>query len=296
MTRNALGRGLSALIPGAEVSGPVGGETVRQIGIELLDPNPGQPRKLFADEALDELARSIEEYGIIQPLVVRANGDRFQIVAGERRWRAAQRAGLHEVPAIVRKIGDESAVLIALVENLQREDLNPMDEALALDRLMTEFDLTQEEAAAKTGKERATIANSVRLLRLDPLTQELVAAEKISPAHGRTLLAIENPIDRYVVAQQVITRGLTVRQLEEFIKRQNVKTKAKAKPTYPSPMSDPNVRQAVVNLKAIYGTQIYVTQHKSKKSGTLVFEYYNPSDLMRIYEVLARGTDRAASN
>lgn len=296
MTRNALGRGLSALIPGAETSVPVGSEAVRQIGIELLDPNPDQPRRLFGDEALDELARSIEEFGIIQPLVVRPNGERFQIVAGERRWRAAQRAGLHEVPAIVRKIGDESAVLIALVENLQREDLNPMEEAMALDRLMAEFDLTQEEAATKTGKDRATIANSVRLLRLDMLTQQLIGAGKLSAGHGRALLVIENPIDRYVLAQQAITRGMTVRQLEEFIKRQNSKAKAKAKPTYPSPMSDPNVRQAVVNLKAIYGTQIYVTQHKSKKSGTLVFEYYNPSDLMRIYEVLSRGADRAAGN
>src|ERR1700683_570565 len=170
MARNALGRGLSALIPGADGGPqPLGSETVRQIGIDLLDPNPKQPRKYFADEALDELARSIEEYGIIQPLVVRAHGERFQIVAGERRWRAAQRAGLHDVPAIVRRIGDESAVLIALVENLQREDLNPLEEALALDRLMTEFDLTQEEAAEKTGKERVTIANAVRLLRFAPL-------------------------------------------------------------------------------------------------------------------------------
>ena len=225
MTRNALGRGLSALIPGAEVSTAPAGEAVRQIGVELIDPNPKQPRKFFDDESLNELARSIEEYGIIQPLVLRATGERIQIVAGERRWRAAQRAGLHEVPAIVRRIGDESAVLIALVENLQREDLNPMEEALALDRLMTEFDLTQEEAAAKTGKDRATIANAVRLLRLDPLVQELIAAERLNPGHGRALLAIENVIDRNVVAQQAITRGLTVRQLEEYIKRQTAKEK-----------------------------------------------------------------------
>ena len=208
MSRNALGRGLGALIrepepaapqpqqqpaqvapltehsPIVEMS-PLQAMTPREVDVDLIDPNPYQPRTHFREEALEELARSIQSSGIIQPLVLRKNGARFQLIAGERRWRAAQRAGLHRVPAILRDIPEEQALEITLVENLQREDLNAVEEARAYDRLISEFHMTQEEVAVRTGKERATIANSVRLLRLEKAVLDLLEEGRLTPGHGR---------------------------------------------------------------------------------------------------------------
>src|SRR5215470_5511871 len=233
MPRNALGRGLGALIrePEPQAAPPpvaVGAlaPPVRemsagpqQIDIDLIDPSPYQPRTRFREEALEELARSIKASGIIQPIVARPVGPRFQLIAGERRWRAAQRAGLDKVPAIVKIVSDELALEMTLVENIQREDLNAMEAARAFDRLMEEFHLTQEAVAERTGKDRATVANAIRLLRLEPTIQEWIEEGKMSAGHGRALLAVPDPQLRMRYAHRASRGGLTVRQIERLAAR-----------------------------------------------------------------------------
>src|SRR5271154_647923 len=224
MPRNALGRGLSALIRDPEEANlpqtppqPVGAGTAAavalalapadgflQVDIDLIDPSPYQPRTRFREEALEELSRSIQATGIVQPLVVRRIGPRFQLIAGERRWRAAQRASLRRVPAVVREVADEMALEMTLVENLQREDLNPIEQARAFQRLTDGFHLTQEQVAERTGKDRATIANSLRLLNLDEPIQELLEDGSITAGHGRALLAVADPAARLDLARRAV--------------------------------------------------------------------------------------------
>src|SRR6516165_5860612 len=241
MARNALGRGLGALIrelegkrsepappaiqpqaaaPGA--AAPAGQATqggAQEIDIDLIEPSPYQPRTKFHEEALDELARSIKSSGIIQPLVVRPIGSRFQLIAGERRWRAAQRAGLSKVSAIVKQVADELALEMTLVENIQREDLNPIEAARAFERLMDEFHLTQDAVAERTGKDRATVANAVRLLKLDKPIQEWIEEGKLSAGHGRALLAVPEQQLRMRYAHRASRGALTVRQIEKLAAR-----------------------------------------------------------------------------
>src|SRR5580765_5437983 len=236
MTRNALGRGLGALIrePEPQIPQPQTVAAVgtvapptreimsagpQQVDIDLIDPSPYQPRTRFREEALEELARSIKASGIIQPLVVRPFAGRFQLIAGERRWRAAQRAGLTKVPAIVRQVSDELALEMTLVENIQREDLNAIETARAFDRLMEEFHLTQESVAERTGKDRTTVANAVRLLKLEPTVQDWIEEGKLSAGHGRALLAVLDPQLRIRYAQRASRGGLTVRQIERLASR-----------------------------------------------------------------------------
>src|ERR1700675_3335953 len=244
MPRNALGRGLGALIrepeqqvPAAEHSTPQqapaatpsGGvfapakdfvaEGQYQVDIDLIDPSPYQPRTRFREEALEELARSIKASGIIQPLVVRPIAGRFQLIAGERRWRAAQRAGLTKISTIVRHVSDELALEMTLVENIQREDLNAIETARAFDRLMEEFHLTQEAVAERTGKDRTTVANAVRLLKLEPNIQEWIEEGKLSAGHGRALLAVVDAKLRMRYAHRASRGGLTVRQIERLAAR-----------------------------------------------------------------------------
>src|ERR1700694_3717177 len=242
MPRNALGRGLGALIrepepkispqlapipPHATTASGTASAPAReaahpgpqQIDIDLIEPSPYQPRTRFREEALDELARSIQAGGIIQPLVVRPICSRFQLIAGERRWRAAQRAGLSKVSVIVRQVSDELALEMTLVENIQREDLNPIEAARAFDRLMEEFQLTQEVVAERTGKDRTTVANAVRLLKLEPTIQEWIEEGKLSAGHGRALLAVADPQLRARYALRASRGGLTVRQIERLAAR-----------------------------------------------------------------------------
>src|SRR5258706_16397790 len=190
-----------------------------QIDIDLIEPSPYQPRTRFREEALDELARSIQTSGIIQPIVVRPVGNRYQLIAGERRWRAAQRAGLKKVSAIVRQVVDELALEMTLVENIQREDLNAMEAARAFERLMDEFQLTQESVAERTGKDRATVANAIRLLKLEPTIQDWIEEGKLTAGHGRALLAVPDPQLRMRYAQRAAGGGLTVRQIEKLASR-----------------------------------------------------------------------------
>jgi ParB family chromosome partitioning protein len=288
MPRNALGRGLSALIREPEqtaepapVPAAPAGESVQHIDIDLIDPSPFQPRTRFNESALEELSRSIQATGIIQPLLVRRIEKRYQLIAGERRWRAAQRTALQRIPAIVREVADEIAIEMTLVENLQREDLNPIEQATAFARLIEDFHMTQEQVAARTGKDRATIANATRLLNLETQIQGLIEEGKITAGHGRALLAIEDSKARLDYAHRASRGGLTVRQLEKLATR-----KPHTRAVAVSAIGDPNARAALEELQRKYGTRVSLRTNPNGKSGQLVFEYYNDSDLTRLYDLL----------
>jgi ParB family chromosome partitioning protein len=310
MTRNALGRGLGALIrepepqvpapptptpaaqphatgsSGAAAAAPAR-ETVHagplQIDIDLIEPSPYQPRTRFREEALDELARSIQSSGIIQPLVVRPIGSRFQLIAGERRWRAAQRAGLTKVSVIVRQVPDELALEMTLVENIQREDLNAIEAARAFERLMDEFQLTQESVAERTGKDRATVANSIRLLKLEPTIQDWIEEGKLTAGHGRALLAVADSPLRMRYAQRASRGGLTVRQIERLASRRS-RTASPAAEIH----VDANIRAAIDELQRHLGTKVLLRQKTKMRPGQLVLEYYDDAQLMGIYDRLMK--------
>lgn len=290
MTRNALGRGLTALIrepeptiqPRVAEPGPVSAGP-QQIDVDLIDPSPYQPRLRFREEALDELARSIAKSGIIQPLVVRSAGTRFQLIAGERRWRAAQRAGLGRVPAVVREVSEEEALELTLVENIQREDLNPMEQARAFQRLVEEFRLTQEDVAERTGKDRATVANAIRLLRLEPTIQELIEEGRITAGHARALLAFPDAKLRLQLARRAARGGLTVRQLERLASRRPRPGKAQ-----PGLIADVNIRAALEELQRVLATRVTLRPPRGKLPGQLGIEYYDDRQLMSLYDRLMR--------
>jgi ParB family transcriptional regulator, chromosome partitioning protein len=309
MTRNALGRGLGALIrePEPQVPAPpqpapaaqphttgAGAAAAapakeashpgpHQIDIDLIEPSPYQPRTRFREEALDELARSIKSSGIIQPLVVRPIGNRFQLIAGERRWRAAQRAGLTKVSAIVRQVPDELALEMTLVENIQREDLNAIEAARAFERLMDEFQLTQESVAERTGKDRATVANSIRLLKLEPTIQDWIEEGKLTAGHGRALLAVADSPLRMRYAQRASRGGLTVRQIERLASR-----RARSASPAAEVHVDANVRSAIDELQRHLGTKVLLRQKTRIRPGQLVLEYYDDAQLMGIYDRLMK--------
>ncbi|GAC1621999.1 MAG: ParB/RepB/Spo0J family partition protein [Candidatus Acidiferrum sp.] len=313
MTRNALGRGLGALIrepepqipepqatiPAAGVtqapsSGATAGAAVapareaalagpQQLDIDLIEPSPYQPRTRFREEALDELARSIQSSGIIQPLVVRPVGNRFQLIAGERRWRAAQRAGLTKISVIVRNVPDELALEMTLVENIQREDLNAIEAARAFERLMDEFQLTQESVAERTGKDRATVANSIRLLKLEPTIQDWIEEGKLSAGHGRALLAVADAPLRMRFAQRAARGGLTVRQIERLASRRSRSAKA---PT--EAHLDANIKSALDELQRHLGTKVLLRQKTKMRPGQLILEFYDDAQLMGIYDRLLK--------
>jgi len=316
MPRNALGRGLGALIrepephsqisPTAEQSGAAVSSTSKggaaaaaapalspaptttlsgpmQIDIELIEPSPYQPRTRFREEALNELARSIRTSGIIQPLVVRPIGQRFQLIAGERRWRAAQRAGLHKVSAIVRQVPDELALEMTLVENIQREDLNAIEQARAFERLMEEFQLTQEAVAERTGKDRTTVANAIRLLKLEPTIQDWIEESKLTAGHGRALLAVAEPPLRMRYAQRAARGGLTVRQIERLASRRSRSAKHPAE----VPL-DPNIREAIEELQRHLGTKVLLRQKTKMRPGQLVLEFYDDTQLLGLYDRLLK--------
>src|SRR3981189_3019964 len=306
MPRNALGRGLGALIrepepktspeptsiqphattASAAASAPAR-ETVhpgpQQVDIDLIEPSPYQPRTRFREEALDELARSIQASGIIQPLVVRPIGTRFQLIAGERRWRAAQRAGLTKVTVIVKQVPDELALEMTLVENIQGEDLNAIEAARAFERLMDEFPLTQESVAARTGKDRATVANAVRLLKLEPTIQDWIEEGKLSAGHGRALLAVADPQLRMRYAHRASRGGLTVRQIERLAARRV----RGASPVISMP-KDANIRAALDELQRHLGTKVLLREKTKVRQGQLLLEYYEEEQLMGLYDRLMK--------
>jgi ParB family chromosome partitioning protein len=302
MARNALGRGLGALIREPEAASPAtspvttGGTAAGtapaqiatggplQIDIDLIDPSPYQPRTRFSEAGLDELAQSIRASGIIQPLVVRKIGSRFQLIAGERRWRASQRAQLLRMPVIVREVSDEEAAELTLVENIQREDLNPIEQARAFDRLMEEFHLTQDEVASRTGKDRVTVANSVRLLSLEAPLLEWIEEGKITAGHGRALLAIEDRKLRSDLALKASRGKLTVRQLERMATR---RSRGRG-PQLTVESHDPNRQAALDELQKHLGTRVTLQMPTKKKPGQLMLEFYDEEQLNGLYERLVR--------
>jgi ParB family chromosome partitioning protein len=290
VARNALGRGLEALIRDVEVApqpapqvaatstasaaaatapAPAVTGAPLMVDIDLLDPSPYQPRTRFTETALEELTNSIRSSGIIQPLVVRRIGSRFQLIAGERRWRAAQRAQLMRVPVVVREVGDEQALELTLVENIQREDLNPIEQARAFQRLMDQFHLTQDEVATRTGKDRATVANSVRLLMLSEAFLDWIEQGKLTAGHGRALLAVEDPKLRLDLAQKAAQGKLTVRQVERMATR-----RARGKlPGTQVEAHDPNRQAAIDDLQRHIGTRVtlnHANQGPSRAAHTRV--------------------------
>ena len=259
----------------------------REVDIDLIDPNPHQPRTRFRDETLEELAQSIRNTGVIQPVVVRPIGSRFQLIAGERRWRAAQRAGLHRIPAIVREVPDHLALEMTVIENLQREDLNPVEQARAFDTLISSFGLTQEEAAARTGKDRATIANAVRLLKLEEQILTLLEDGRLSAGHGRALLAFESSAARLAAAKRAADGRLTVRAVERLAARKQKRSHA----AEVAPLADPNTRAALEDLQRELGTRVTLRPPVGKRPGQLVIEYHEDRQLFALYERLRKSKD-----
>jgi ParB family chromosome partitioning protein len=279
--RPALGKGLSALIPDAPEPrvGPL------EVDVDRLTPNALQPRAHWDDARLEDLARSIKSNGVIQPIIVRTMGDRFQIIAGERRWRAAQKAGLLRVPVVVRDVaaGQERSLLeMALVENIQRENLNPIDEALAYRRLSDEFHLTQEDIAAAVGKDRASVANFLRLLRLPDEIRAEVAAGTLSMGHARALLALVDTGDQRRLASDVIARHLSVRETESLAKKMAQSAKPSVDPA-PRP-ADVHTRAAEDRLRLALGTRVRIVRQGTR--GRLEIDFASEEELIRIFEQL----------
>ena len=282
MKRKVLGKGLAALLPGPAVDE---GEKLLELPPDRIDPNPEQPRQHIDPERLSELAKSMAEQGVVQPLVVRRVGSRYQIIAGERRWRAAREAGLAKVPVVVRQASDRELLEIALVENIQREELNPIEEAGAYRRLITELGYSQEQVAARVGKDRSTIANLLRLLRLPREIRGLVAEQKLSPGHARALLTLEAPEAQASIAREIVEKGLSVRDVERRVGaagRPARETKA--------PRGDANTRNAESHLEQALGTKVRIRRQGRKGSrGRLEIEFHSEDELHRIYETILRG-------
>ncbi len=283
MKRKALGKGLSALLPVPETAaqGAGGDGTPTEVPIESLQPNPDQPRTTIDPARLAELAASLRQSGMVQPILVRPHGASYQIVAGERRWRAAQQAGLASVPIVVREIPDERLLEIALVENIQRQELSPLEEAQAYQRLQDELRLTQEELAQRVGKERSTVANTLRLLRLPREVREFLGTGRLDAGHGRALLALEREDEQIALARESAQKGLSVREVE----RRVALTRA---PRGPSSVArvDPNTQAAEERLRAALGTRVQIA--RSGRGGQIRVAFTNEAELNRIYDVLLR--------
>jgi ParB family transcriptional regulator, chromosome partitioning protein len=279
--RPALGRGLSALIPDAPVAVPAPAKeaTPSEVDLDLLTPNPFQPRVHFDEARLEELAQSIRANGVIQPIVVRRAGGRYEIIAGERRWRAAQRAGLLKVPALVKDVPDEKLLEVALIENIQREDLNPIEEAHAYRRLSDEFHLTQEQIADAVGKDRSSIANYVRLLRLPQEVRSNVASGGLSMGHARALLALSDEATQLKVAREIVAGNLSVRDTEALIRKLQNPPAAR-----PEPQKDVHTRAAEDKLRLALGTRVRIVRRG--KGGKVEVDFGSEDELQRLYEYL----------
>lgn len=276
--RPALGRGLSALIPDATPTR----DTPTEVDLDLLQPNRFQPRVQFDEERLAELAQSIKTNGVIQPILVRRNARAYEIIAGERRWRAAQLAGLLKVPVIVKDVPDERLLEVALIENIQRENLNPIDEALAYQRLGQEFGLTQDAIATAVGKDRSSVANFIRLLKLPAKAQQMVASGALQMGHARALLAIDGDSRLLALAQQVVDRGLSVRETEHLVRHAS----SPPAPSVPPPPAAPDVhtRHAEERLRLALGTRVRIT--RKAKGGRIEIDFVSEDELQRLYEQL----------
>jgi len=296
LPRKALGKGLSALLPArqapkaepttvgaAPTAPPEQPHTgMLKISIDLIDPNPLQPRTVFQPERLAELAQSIRSNGIIQPLVVQKSGHRYILVAGERRWRASRMAELHEVPVVVQEYSDDRVLEVALIENIQREDLNPIEVAQALERLGQNLKLSHEQIGQRTGKDRTTVTNLLRLLRLPQSIQLLVAEQRLSMGHARAILGLPNEEMQTQLAEKAAAQGMSVRQVEKQV--QQMLTKREVVEPVATPV-DPNVKAANRELESVLGTRVRIVA-KSPERGQIEIEYYSSDDLDRIYSMI----------
>jgi len=279
--RPALGKGLGALLPDIEKEDR---KNFFYCGIEEIAPSRYQPRKGFNEKKLTELAESIKEKGIIEPLIVRKTDGGYELIVGERRWRAAQSAGIKEVPVIVRDVTTREALELALVENLQREDLNPLEEAEAYKRLMEEFKYTQEDLAKRIGKDRTTVANAVRLLKLPQEIKASLADETISSGHARALLGVENPEEQTMACMKVIKRGLSVRETERLVKRSNLQKSREDRASKSTGEDELHLGYLEETLRKFLGTQVRIP--KKGKRGKIEIEFYSKEDLERIIEII----------
>ena len=293
--KSGLGKGLDALIPAGNKKAPVKKETepviiekiVEKKGVETLkitevEPNREQPRKNFNEDALLELSDSIKQYGVIQPLIVQKKGDHYEIIAGERRWRAAKMAGIKEIPVIIKDYSDQQVMEISLIENIQREDLNPIEEAMAYKNLMEEFHLKQDEIAEKVSKSRTAVTNSMRLLKLDKRVQQMMIDDMISAGHARTLITIEDPDVQYNIATKIFDEKLSVRETEKMVK---LIQKPEVKKEKAEKVNSFIYKDIEEKIKAILGTKVTV-DHRSNTKGRISIEYYSNDELERILFLL----------
>jgi ParB family chromosome partitioning protein len=284
MTRKSLGKGLDALIPGA---GSLGARTIQEVDIQLIRSNPAQPRLQIDEESIEDLAKSVHAHGILQPIIVRPEGSGFEIIAGERRWRAAKKAGLLTIPVIIEEADEQKRLEIALIENLQREDLNPLDIAKGIRRLMLDFELTQEEISQRLGKKRPTIANILRLLDLPEEIQTMLEKNTITFGHARTLLSLENKEEQIVLVERIIRENLTVRDVENIIRKMNTTISPSMHPDLTpeeKEISHKNEKNDEYAIEEIL-TQYLATKVKIKKK-RITIEYYGIEDLHRIYGLI----------
>lgn len=261
-------------------------EAGKEITLKLtqIEPNTGQPRKDFNQEMIQELADSIRQYGVLQPLLVQKKGDHYEIIAGERRWRAAKEAGLKEIPVVIREYTKQQTMEIALIENVQREDLNPIEEALAYQQLMQEFDLTQEEIAARVSKNRATITNSMRLLKLDKRVQEMLIQGMISSGHARALLTLDDGEQQYQIALKIASERLSVRDVEKLVKQLSKPKKVKKVEEEERDLSF-IFKDLEERMKQIMGTKVNINK-KDRNKGRIEIEYYSEAELERLVELI----------
>lgn len=278
MAKKGLGKGVGGSLFGIEEELSPSDGGAQFMRISLIEPNKNQPRKTFDKEKIDALAQSIKEHGVIQPLVVVKNGDMYSIVAGERRWRAAKAAGIFEVPVVIRDYTSRELTEIALIENIQREDLNPIEEALGYKSLMEDFNLTQDEVSQRIGKSRSAVANSVRLLSLDERVQKMLISGELSPGHARAVLSVENPEIQYEIAKRIVENGLNVRQAENEVKQLNSGKNKKSKQN--DKLFDIELQNVTEKLASHLGTKVKISDNGKK--GKIEIEYYGNDDLERL--------------
>lgn len=292
--RKGLGKGLDSLIPenkSAKVSSSESKKTEetaelksgeQMMKINMVEPNRDQPRRNFEEDALLELADSIKQYGVLQPLIVRKRNDYYEIIAGERRWRAAKMAGVKEVPVIIKEYNEQEILEIALIENIQRENLNPIEEAMAFKKLLEEFNLKQDEVAERVSKSRTAVTNSMRLLKLDQRVQQMIIDDMISTGHARALLAIEDPEQQYMLANKIFDEKLSVRETEKLIKEIKNPKKQKEKKVIENAFIYEDIED---KMKQVLGTKVHVAS-KGKGKGKIEIEYYSDKELERMFDMI----------
>ena len=292
--RKGLGKGLDSLIPenkSAKVSSSESKKTEetaelksgeQMMKINMVEPNRDQPRRNFEEDALLELADSIKQYGVLQPLIVRKRNDYYEIIAGERRWRAAKMAGVKEVPVIIKEYNEQEILEIALIENIQRENLNPTEEAMAFKKLLEEFNLKQDEVAERVSKSRTAVTNSMRLLKLDQRVQQMIIDDMISTGHARALLAIDDPEQQYMLANKIFDEKLSVRETEKLIKEIKNPKKQKEKKVIENAFIYEDIED---KMKQVLGTKVHVAS-KGKGKGKIEIEYYSDKELERMFDMI----------